>query len=121
MNFPVTVEILQPRKKGLGLEQGWLRDLGVDGARFYLSRSVPIGARIIRQMVRDLNFPIRVSVEPTVREPDGLAMCSRNRYLTPEQRAAAPGIYRALQNVRDRARAGYVACCLSSPTGPLWK
>jgi len=53
MNFPVTVEILQPRKKGLGLEQGWLRDLGVDGARFYLSRSVPIGARIIL----DVHFP----------------------------------------------------------------
>jgi pantoate--beta-alanine ligase len=65
-------------------------------------------ARIVVQMVRDLLLPVAVRVEPTVREPDGLAMSSRNRYLTPEQRAAAPGIYRALQNVRDRARAGEV-------------
>jgi pantoate--beta-alanine ligase len=63
-------------------------------------------ARIIRQMVRDLNVPVEVRVEPTVREPDGLALSSRNRYLTPEQRAAAPGIYRALQAVRDRAAGG---------------
>jgi pantoate--beta-alanine ligase len=63
-------------------------------------------ARIIRQMVRDLNVPVEIHVEPTVREPDGLAMSSRNRYLSPAERAAAPGIYRALQNVRARAKAG---------------
>jgi pantoate--beta-alanine ligase len=63
-------------------------------------------ARIIRQMVRDLNVPVAVRVEPTVREPDGLALSSRNRYLTPAERAAAPGIYRALQATRDRAKAG---------------
>jgi pantoate--beta-alanine ligase len=65
-------------------------------------------ARIIRQMVRDLNVPVEVKVEPTVREPDGLAKSSRNRYLTPEQRAAAPGIHRALQAIRTRALAGEV-------------
>ena len=54
-------------------------------------------ARIIRQMVRDLNVPVDVRVEPTVREPDGLAMSSRNRYLAPDQRAAAPRIYQALR------------------------
>ena len=63
-------------------------------------------ARIIRQMVRDLNVPVTVRVEPTVRESDGLAMSSRNRYLSPEQRAAAPAIYRTLQAVRGRALAG---------------
>ncbi|HJZ58548.1 MAG TPA: pantoate--beta-alanine ligase, partial [Gemmataceae bacterium] len=63
-------------------------------------------ARIIVQMVRDLNMPVQVRVEPTVREPNGLALSSRNRYLTPEQRAAAPGISKALQNVRSRALAG---------------
>jgi pantoate--beta-alanine ligase len=63
-------------------------------------------ARIVRRMVRDLNVPVEVRVEPTVREPDGLAMSSRNRYLTPEQRAVAPAIYHALQHVRDRARGG---------------
>lgn len=52
---------------------------------------------VIRRMAVDLNFPLKVAVVPTMREGDGLAMSSRNRYLTPEQRAAAPVIYRALQ------------------------
>ena len=63
-------------------------------------------ARIIRQMVRDLNVPVTVQVEPTVREADGLAMSSRNRYLSDEHRAIAPIIYAALQSVRERALAG---------------
>lgn len=58
---------------------------------------------IVRRMVRDLNVPVDIRVMPTVREPDGLAMSSRNRYLSPEQRAAAPAIYRALKTVRTRA------------------
>jgi pantoate--beta-alanine ligase len=60
-------------------------------------------ARIIQQMVRDLNVPVRVQVEPTVREQDGLALSSRNRYLSAAERAAAPAIYRALQMLRDQA------------------
>jgi pantoate--beta-alanine ligase len=63
-------------------------------------------ARIVRQMVRDLNVPVTVRVEPTVREPDGLAMSSRNRYLSPADRALAPRIYAALRATRDRALAG---------------
>jgi pantoate--beta-alanine ligase len=63
-------------------------------------------ARIVRQMVRDLDVPVEVRVEPTVREPDGLALSSRNRYLSPDDRAAAPGIYRALRATRDRATVG---------------
>ncbi len=63
-------------------------------------------SRIIRRMVRDLNVPVEIQIEPTVREADGLALSSRNRYLTAEQRAAAPGIHRALQAVRSRAQAG---------------
>ena len=52
---------------------------------------------VVRRMVRDLSFPVEVVGCPTVREPDGLAMSSRNAYLTPEQREAAPVIYRALR------------------------
>jgi len=65
-------------------------------------------ARIIAQMVRDLNMPVRIVIEPTVREPDGLAMSSRNRYLNPEERAVAPGIHRALQHVKQRVLAGEI-------------
>ena len=63
-------------------------------------------ARIVRQMVRDLNVPVAVSVEPTVREADGLAMSSRNRYLSAAERAVAPRIYEALRAARERAAAG---------------
>jgi pantoate--beta-alanine ligase len=65
-------------------------------------------ARIIQQMVRDLNVPVEVRVEPTVREPDGLAMSSRNRYLSSAERAAAPGIYKALHAIRARALSGEI-------------
>lgn len=65
-------------------------------------------ARIIRQMVRDLNVAIEIRVEPTVREQDGLAMSSRNRYLSATERARAPAIYRALQTIQARARAGEI-------------
>ena len=52
---------------------------------------------IIRRMVRDLNFSIRIIGHPTIREPDGLAMSSRNNYLTAEERSLAPKIYAALR------------------------
>ncbi len=57
-------------------------------------------AAVIRQMVKDLNFPLEVVVCPTVREPDGLAMSSRNVYLDPRQRKAAAVLYRALTAAR---------------------
>jgi pantoate--beta-alanine ligase len=52
---------------------------------------------VIRRMVRDLSFPVQVVACPTVREPDGLALSSRNSYLSPDERAAAPVLHRALQ------------------------
>jgi pantoate--beta-alanine ligase len=51
---------------------------------------------IVRRFVRDLDLPVEVTGVSTLREPDGLAMSSRNVYLTPEQRAVAPDLYRAL-------------------------
>jgi pantoate--beta-alanine ligase len=52
---------------------------------------------VVRRMVADLSMPVEVVACPTVRERDGLALSSRNAYLTPEQRAAAPVVHRALQ------------------------
>lgn len=56
---------------------------------------------IIRRMVRDLNFPIVLHGIDTVREADGLAMSSRNRYLSPDERAQAPALRRALLALRE--------------------
>lgn len=55
---------------------------------------------VIKKMVKDLNMPLEIVVCPTVREPDGLAMSSRNTYLTPQQRKAAPVLYKALERAR---------------------
>ena len=56
---------------------------------------------VVRRMVRDLHIPTRIVVVPTVREADGLAMSSRNSYLSPAERAAAPALFRALMAARD--------------------
>ncbi len=54
-------------------------------------------ALLIRRLAADLDFPVEVVVSPTVREPDGLAMSSRNAYLSESERRAAPTLYRALR------------------------
>ena len=61
---------------------------------------------VIRRMVADLNAPVAIVGVATVRETDGLALSSRNKYLDPEQRAAAPLLYRALQEAASRIRQG---------------
>lgn len=61
---------------------------------------------VIRRMVGDLNFPVEIVAVPTVREPDGLAMSSRNRRLSAEERRQAPRIYQALLEAARAVEAG---------------
>lgn len=61
---------------------------------------------IIQQLVADLSFALELVVFPTVREADGLAMSSRNRRLTPDERAVAPRLYEALRQAADLVQAG---------------
>lgn len=75
-------------------------DLAVFGEKDYQQLAV------IRAMVRDLNMPIQIIGEPTVRAEDGLALSSRNGYLNAEQRAAAPALYQALGQLADGIRRG---------------
>ncbi len=63
-------------------------------------------AIVIRRMVRDLEFPTEVEVLPTIREPDGLAMSSRNTYLGPDERQRAASLSRALRAAEAVAEAG---------------
>ncbi len=65
---------------------------------------------VVRQMIQDLNFDIRLIIAPIVREPDGLAMSSRNTYLTPKQRSEAVVLYRSLQLAEQRVKEKEVEC-----------
>lgn len=56
---------------------------------------------VVQRMVADLNIPVEIVPVPTVREPDGLALSSRNRRLTPDERTVAPALYQALQLAAD--------------------
>jgi pantoate--beta-alanine ligase len=63
-------------------------------------------AIVLRHMVADLNFPVEIEIVPTVREPDGLALSSRNAYLDAHQRAQAPTLHAALEAVLVALQAG---------------
>jgi pantoate--beta-alanine ligase len=69
-----------------------LPDIAVFGQKDYQQ------AKIIEKMVFDLNFPLKLIIAPTVRENDGLAMSSRNKYLSAEERKKAPAIFESLEN-----------------------
>ena len=71
-----------------------LPDVAVFGAKDFQQ------AALMKRMVRDLNFPMKIVVAPTVRESDGLAMSSRNRYLDAEQRPQAVALWQAIQHAK---------------------
>jgi pantoate--beta-alanine ligase len=78
----------------------------VQPTRAYFGQKDAQQSVVIRKLVRDLDLPVEVVVAQTMREPDGLALSSRNSYLTPEQRAAAPAIFRALSAAQHLFDAG---------------
>ena len=74
---------------------------GVQPHKAYFGQKDAQQVAVIRQMTRDLNFPIEIVVCPTTREADGLAMSSRNVYLDPEQRKAATVLFRSLSAAKE--------------------
>jgi|SRR5438128_3528884 len=76
-----------------------LPDVAVFGAKDFQQ------AAIVKRMVRDLNFPVKVILAPTVRDKDGLALSSRNQYLSPAEREQAVTLWQAIQQARQAVRA----------------
>ena len=74
--------------------------------RAYFGQKDAQQAAVIKKMVHDLAYPVSVEVGPTIREPDGLALSSRNFYLSEAERAAAPALYGALTEAAGVIKAG---------------
>jgi pantoate--beta-alanine ligase len=110
----VTVEGLSDRLEG-GSRPGHFRGVATVVLKLleivrphsaYFGRKDAQQVRIISQMVRDLNLDTEIVVCPIIREPDGLALSSRNTYLQPDERKAATVLHRALTAGRDELAAG---------------
>jgi pantoate--beta-alanine ligase len=78
----------------------------VQPARAYFGQKDAQQALVLRKLVRDLDIPVRVEIGPIVRDPDGLALSSRNSYLSPEERTRALGLSRALHAAEERVALG---------------
>jgi len=115
-DFSTAVEVSEVTEGGEGaIRAGHFRGVATVVAKLFLQVSPDVAClgrkdlqqvAVIRRMIRDLDFPIRLAVGETVREPDGLALSSRNAYLSKTERERAALFPRALFDTRDRAAAG---------------
>jgi len=74
---------------------------------------------VLRRVTADLDLPVRILASPTVREPDGLALSSRNAYLSPRERKIAPALYRTLKEIAASAKTGESLPALEESGGRL--
>ncbi len=81
----------------------------VEPDKSYFGQKDAQQAVIVKRMVKDLDMPLEVRVLPTVREEDGLAMSSRNSYLSEDQRRQATGLFKSLKRAEEMARGGEVS------------
>ncbi len=105
LNFGTLETVLEGRFRpghfnGVGLVVSKLFHLVQPEAAYFGQKDLQ-QCLIIRQLIRDLSFPLQLIICPTVREIDGLAMSSRNRRLTSAQRAVAPSLYQALEMANE--------------------
>ena len=115
-DFATSVEVAGVSDGGEGaIRPGHFRGVATVVAKLFLQVSPDVACfgrkdlqqvAVLRRMVRDLDFPIRLVAVETVREPDGLAMSSRNAYLAPFERQQAAALPRALFAARERAARG---------------
>ncbi len=115
-DFSTTVEVAGVSEAGEGaVRPGHFRGVATAVAKLFLQVGPDLACfgrkdlqqvAVVRRMIRELDFPIRLLVGETVREPDGLAMSSRNSYLSPGERQQAAAFPRALFAARERVKRG---------------
>ena len=124
------IEVAGPSKGFEGdVRPGHFRGVATVCAKLFLQTSADIAAfgekdwqqlQVVTRMARDLDIPIHIQPVPTMREADGLAMSSRNRFLTAEERATAPILYQVMRDVaRDITAGGAVPEILAAGRAPL--
>jgi pantoate--beta-alanine ligase len=101
----VVAKLLHYGIPGAGLPASGRDQGGLPAYRAYFGQKDAQQLALVRRMVTDLNFPVEIVAVPTVRAVDGLALSSRNRFLSEEEREAALVLFRALRLLEERAKA----------------